>query len=293
MKAHYGWLVTCMLLTACGSSPNTAGTDMGTTGTTDVSTGTSASDPGLVGSTDVGAGAATGTDAGTTGGTDVGTTIGGDTGAVGTATGGTTTGTDVGAAGGTGTDVGAVGSTGGGGGGTTTPAAGVGQGELTPAFYLAEIARANRGEVNVSLLALDRAVDEDVRAYAQKMVDEHEAAMDDIREVAEGEGVTLPALLASEAYDARARLLELTGAEFDREYMRFALSSHQAAIRITASMAANPADDDVQALAADLLPDLEEHLDEAEDVAAGVNVTPRTFDDDDTDRDGDVDDDDL
>jgi predicted outer membrane protein len=55
------------------------------------------------------------------------------------------------------------------------------------------------------------------------------------------------------------QLLQLSGKEFDRQYMQGQVQDHQATVKLFASEPANPSGP-VDALAAELLPSLREHL---------------------------------
>ncbi|MBE8219300.1 DUF4142 domain-containing protein, partial [Leptospira borgpetersenii serovar Ballum] len=57
---------------------------------------------------------------------------------------------------------------------------------------LKDMAQADINEVAAAKIALEKAQNSDVKAFAQKMVDDHSAALSKVQAVAQQKGVTLP-----------------------------------------------------------------------------------------------------
>lgn len=130
---------------------------------------------------------------------------------------------------------------------------------------LKDMAQANINEVAAAKIALSKADSSDVKAFAQKMVDDHGAALTKVQAVAQQKGVTLPTE-PDPAHKAMAVKLEKeSGDAFDKMYMENAgTKDHKMVLSKLQSDAKNIKDPDVKALADAHTPVVEQHLKSAE-----------------------------
>lgn len=123
----------------------------------------------------------------------------------------------------------------------------------------------NDGVVESARLALERSKNEDVRTFAQRMIDEHGTA----KEKLDGLGVRTAVSderrrVLDKSKANMARLKRLQGAQFDRAYMAAEIEDHQMALeKIDRKIAPNAKSDDFGNFARDQRPVIESHLDEA------------------------------
>jgi len=108
------------------------------------------------------------------------------------------------------------------------------------------------------------------------MMDDHGKANDALKSLAQAEGVTLPTQLDSKHEKEMQRLQKLTGAEFDREYMKMMVSDHRKDIREFEHEARRGEDPEVKAFAEKALPTLREHLNMAEQTHSSVSGEGRS-----------------
>ena len=66
---------------------------------------------------------------------------------------------------------------------------------------------------------------------------------------------------------AAERLAQLTGADFDRQFMRQMVKDHKEAVSLFESQSKNGRDEDLKALAGKMLPTLRDHLKMAQEMA--------------------------
>lgn len=126
---------------------------------------------------------------------------------------------------------------------------------------LKELAQANMAEVAAGTIALQKATRQDVKAFAQQMVDDHTRGLQAVQEVAQSKNVTLPAEPDARHKKMAARLGKLSGEAFDQAYLANAgLSDHKAAMQKVVAAQKKASDPDVKALAAKLQPTIDEHL---------------------------------
>jgi putative membrane protein len=125
-------------------------------------------------------------------------------------------------------------------------------------------------EVQAGNLALQKAANADVKAFAQRMVTDHSKANAELSQLATVKGAVLPTELDGEPEEALEHLTSLSGAEFDRMYMSHMTTDHQKDVAEFERAAGGAQDADVKAFASKTLPTLREHLSLATTVGAKV-----------------------
>lgn len=142
--------------------------------------------------------------------------------------------------------------------------------------FLKEAAMGGMLEVELGRVAVQNAASDQVKRFGQRMVDDHGKANDALKSLAQAEGVTLPTQLDSKHEKEMQRLQKLTGAEFDREYMKMMVSDHRKDIREFEHEARRGEDPEVKAFAEKALPTLREHLNMAEQTHSSVSGEGRS-----------------
>lgn len=158
-------------------------------------------------------------------------------------------------------------------GGQSAPAAQPGTGTRnTPQAKLARgdrkfVEHAAQGgmfEVQAGQLAVSRASNPQVKAYAQRLVDDHSKGNNELTQIANAKGVELPA--APKRSDRREieKLAKKTGGDFDKEFVKNAVKDHKKDIKEFEKAAKDVKDPDLKAFAEKTLPVLRDHLAQAE-----------------------------
>ena len=133
------------------------------------------------------------------------------------------------------------------------------------------MAQANINEVEAGKLAVSKSQDATVKAFAQQMIDDHSKALTDVTTLAQNKGVTLPTAPDAKHKAMAAKLSKLDGAKFDKEYMAKAgVDDHKMVHAKLKKDEAAAKDADVKALAAKMLPTVEQHLHHATEAKAGA-----------------------
>jgi len=125
-------------------------------------------------------------------------------------------------------------------------------------------------EVQMGNLALQRATNAEVKAFAQRMVTDHSNANAELAQLATTKGVALPTELEGEPEIGFEHLSTLSGAEFDTAYMQHVLADHQKDVSDFEKTSTSAQDADLKAWAAKTLPTLQQHLRLAREVAGKV-----------------------
>jgi putative membrane protein len=136
--------------------------------------------------------------------------------------------------------------------------------------FLNDAALGGMTEVEAGQLALRKAQQSDVRAFAERMVKDHSKANEELKQIAAAKGVTLPRQLDRKHLSDLDRLEKLSGTDFDRAYMKYMLQDHQKDVAEFRKAARDLKDPDVKNFAATTLPTLEEHLKMAEKTSQNI-----------------------
>ena len=123
-------------------------------------------------------------------------------------------------------------------------------------------------EVQLGKLAADRAASPEVKQFAQRLVQDHTKANQELLTIAQKKGISVPKQL-DDTHKAIVKLFsQLEGAQFDREYLRSQVMDHEKETAAFAVQAKEGQDPDLKAFAARQLPILKEHLQKARELAA-------------------------
>jgi putative membrane protein len=124
--------------------------------------------------------------------------------------------------------------------------------------FVSKAADANMAEIELGRLAETRSANEQVRAFARRMVDDHQRALDRLKPIARREKVELLSSINPKDQALKSRLEKLSSPAFDKAYMTAMVQDHQ--------------QDVAKEYAATTLPTLEEHLKVAEQTDKAVHA---------------------
>jgi putative membrane protein len=125
-------------------------------------------------------------------------------------------------------------------------------------------------EVQMGNLALQKASNADVKAFAQRMVTDHSKANAELAEFATAKGLALATELDADHKAAADHLSSLSGADFDKAYMQHMVEDHEKDVAEFDKASTSAADTDLKAWAGKTLPTLKEHLEQAKTTARKV-----------------------
>jgi len=155
---------------------------------------------------------------------------------------------------------------------TTTPGQGGYMTSGRDEDFLKEVAQASQIEVESSRLAMTKAQNPEVKAFAEKLVKEHTAASEELQGLVTRRGAAWkdddPMFKARK--QKHESLQKRTGAEFDKEYLEDMISDHESTIALFAKYALNASDTELKSFADKTQPSLREHLKMARDLKAKV-----------------------
>lgn len=128
-------------------------------------------------------------------------------------------------------------------------------------------------EIQMSNLALKKSKNADVKAYAQKMVDDHTKLMADMKPFADQMGVPPPTKPAPEALQEEARLKAMSGEKFDTEYITAMVADHHKDLGEFITERDTTANQDLKAVVAQGTTVVKEHTQMIDQMAQAKGIT--------------------
>jgi len=122
-------------------------------------------------------------------------------------------------------------------------------------------------EVEHGRLAAQNAASDEVKQFAQRMVDDHGKANDELKALASQKNVTLPTELDAKHKAMQDKLSKLKGQAFDKAYMTHMVTAHKQAVTLFQQEAKSGKDAETKAFAEKTLPTLQEHLKMAQGIS--------------------------
>jgi putative membrane protein len=130
--------------------------------------------------------------------------------------------------------------------------------------FMVKAANGGLMEVAAGKLAHEKASSKEVKEFGHHMMEDHEKANNDLKQLAEAKKVMLPDSMDSDAKDKLAKLAKKTGKDFDKAYMEEMVDDHKKDINEFEDASKNAKDPEVKAYAEKTLPTLKTHLDMAQ-----------------------------
>jgi putative membrane protein len=164
----------------------------------------------------------------------------------------------------------------------TTATAAAGQATAAPAMnasdttYMQMAHSSDMFEVESSRLALQMSTNQEVRAYAQMMVDDHTRMMNEMMSTGAGPA-NMPMQMTPQHTAMLERVRTASPADFDMIYKREQMMAHQEAVALHRTYAGEGQNPMLKAMAARAVPMVEAHLARAQslpEIAAGTTMPP-------------------
>jgi putative membrane protein len=115
-------------------------------------------------------------------------------------------------------------------------------------------------EVQLGQIAVRNGQSDKVKQFGQRMIDDHTKAGDDLKSVAAKDNITLPTQLNAKDQAMVDRFRGMTGAAFDKAYMRDMVKDHEEDVAEFQKEASSGMNTDLKDFAGRTLPTLQDHL---------------------------------
>lgn len=133
-----------------------------------------------------------------------------------------------------------------------------------------DLARSNLAEIEAGKLALSQSKNDEVKSFAQKMVDDHTQAQKDLEQLAQSKGMTLPTEPDRKHKAAMKKLSSLEGEKFDKQYMsQGGVKDHRDTHRMITRAQDRATDPELKELVTKMEPVISQHSKMAKDLQSG------------------------
>ncbi len=141
--------------------------------------------------------------------------------------------------------------------------------------FVKTAANAGEFEIESSQLALERSKNEDVRKFAQMMIDDHSRAGAELKNAATTQQLKAQVsnLLNDKDKATMNELKSVDASKFDIEYLKVQQQAHIDAVNLFTAYSQKGSDKTLKAFAEKTLPTLQKHLQHVLDIAAKNNLT--------------------
>jgi len=163
---------------------------------------------------------------------------------------------------------------------TTPPAGATSDVPTTDAGAVEFLRTVDNGEVEAGQLAQSKASNAEVKRFARTMVSEHRSHLNRIERLNVGtdtsmaqDSSTIVHTLHAKHQQTVERLRNLSGAEFDNEYMTHQVNDHQQVLSILQQLQGRAQNSDLQRLIGETVTTVQKHLDRAREVQLKLSGT--------------------
>lgn len=129
--------------------------------------------------------------------------------------------------------------------------------------FAVEAASGGMMEVQLGELAGQKATSARVKEFGAMMVRDHQQANEELKALAARKQITLPPAPGEDHMDEISDLTKKTGRDFDRAYIDLMVDDHEDDVEDFEEAARQADDPEIRAFAANLLPKLRQHLEQA------------------------------
>jgi putative membrane protein len=126
--------------------------------------------------------------------------------------------------------------------------------------FVTKAAKGNFAEVELGKLASEKSKNPDVKAFGEQMVTDHSKANDNLKPIADANGVQWPTQLSGEPKTLYDRLSKLSGPAFDKIYVGAMVQGHQKDAKAYETESGNVKDSQLKSYVEQTLPVVQQHL---------------------------------
>jgi len=126
--------------------------------------------------------------------------------------------------------------------------------------FMMKAAQGGMAEVMMGQMASSKGTSADVKNFGNRMVSDHGKANDELKQLAQNKGVTLPADVDKESKDTADKLTKASGNDFDKKYMTAMVDDHEKDVKEFEKESKAAKDPDLKTWVTNTLPTLQDHL---------------------------------
>lgn len=131
---------------------------------------------------------------------------------------------------------------------------------------LKQLAQANLAEIKAGQMGASKAQNPEVKKYAQKMADDHQIMLNELKSLAKSKDVALPQDVNARDFAGMKMLEHASAGEFDKKYMDEMVKDHEKDLQAAQNIAAKAKDAQFKSAVEHASTKIQEHLSLAKSV---------------------------
>ncbi|MGE0082547.1 MAG: DUF4142 domain-containing protein [Thiohalomonadaceae bacterium] len=139
--------------------------------------------------------------------------------------------------------------------------------------FVVSAAQASQAEIELATLAQRKSASPAIQQFAGRMITDHGNTRTRLGEAAREEGIVTPSSIAPRHAQIRDQLAQLSGRQFDQQYLEAQVNMHREAVDLFRQQASLGQSPELRSFAEQTLPLLEGHLNLAQQLAARAGVS--------------------
>jgi putative membrane protein len=136
--------------------------------------------------------------------------------------------------------------------------------------FATKAAQGNMSEVSLGSMAAQKGTSPDVKTFGNRMVNDHGKALDELKQLAQNKGMTLPTDVSAEQKATADKLSKYSGKQYDKAYADTMADDHEKDAKEFEKASKDAKDPDLKAWAAKVLPVIQDHLKMAKEMKGKV-----------------------
>ena len=139
--------------------------------------------------------------------------------------------------------------------------------------FIVQLAQATMTQINSAKLAEEKSKNEQVKILAKKMMDDHTKALDELKQLAQAKGMTLPSEVDRQQKLLENRLTSLSGEKFDKHYIeQVAERAHKDEQKLLSQAGSKAQDMDLKNYAKKVMSVIESHQQLVREISRSVET---------------------
>ena len=155
--------------------------------------------------------------------------------------------------------------------GTASSMASTAKVSATDKKFVMKAAQGGMAEVQTAQLALQKTQSDNVKQFAQTMIDDHTPNNAKLMQIASAKGITPPSEPDAAQQKMMSKLQGLSGNKFDTTYLKGQVTSHEAMLKVFENESKNGTDPELKAFADQTIPMIQKHITMAQTGKAGAS----------------------
>lgn len=104
--------------------------------------------------------------------------------------------------------------------------------QTSDADFIVKAANGGVSEVSMAKVAKEKAMDKDVKTFADKMIKDHSKLNNQLKKLADSLNITLPAAIDENEQNHLNKLKSTAGADFDKTYIDMMVNAHNSDVKL-------------------------------------------------------------